>query len=68
MLILLIVVTLIIGGVSYLVLFLVWLFAIGSCRAIRTVRVEALWACSIHVHTVLCARWQEQSPRARSEK
>jgi hypothetical protein len=29
-------------------------------RAIRRLRVEALWAYSAHVHMVLCARWQGQ--------
>jgi hypothetical protein len=45
------------------VFFLVGFFPkkeIASRRAIRTVCVEALWACSAHVHMVLCARWQEQ--------
>src|SRR6266550_6200000 len=45
------------------VLFLVGLFPkkdIGLRRAIRRVRVEALWAYSAHVHMVLCARRQEQ--------
>ena len=32
---------------------------IGLRRAIRRVRVEALWAYSDHVYMVLCARWQE---------
>lgn len=45
------------------VFFLVGLFPkknIGLRRAIRRVRVEALWAYSAHVHMVRCARWQEQ--------
>jgi hypothetical protein len=45
------------------VFFLVGLFPkknIGLRRAIRRVRVEALWAYSAHVHMVLCGRWQEQ--------
>jgi len=33
---------------------------IGLRRAIRRVRVEALWAYSAHVHMVLCARCQER--------
>jgi hypothetical protein len=33
---------------------------IGLRRAIRRLRVEALWAYSAHVHMVLCARWQGQ--------
>jgi hypothetical protein len=59
----LIVVTFIFRDVSFIVLFLVWLFPkkdIASRRAIRKVCVEALWAYSAHVHMVLCARWQEQ--------
>src|SRR5690242_4950174 len=45
------------------VFFLVGLFPkkdIGLRRAIRRVRVEAMWAYSAHVHMVRCARWQEQ--------
>lgn len=45
------------------VFFLVRLFPkkdIGLRRAIRRVRVEALWTYSAHVHMVLCVLGQEQ--------
>jgi hypothetical protein len=64
--ILFLIVTFIVGDVSFIfliVLILVWLFPkkdIASRPAIRTVCLEALRAYSAHVHMVLCARWQAQ--------